>query len=72
MSRAAGYDSPQNLGNFENGRVFVHGAVGLVELSLDEHPLGDALLTVLWQTAVNGPLTREMEETARRVMVTPV
>jgi hypothetical protein len=50
---------------------FVHGAVGIVALELDDHPLGDALLDMLWRATFNEPITPDMERTVRRVLVTP-
>lgn len=51
---------------------FVHGAVGLIELAFEDHPLGESLLDGLWRISFGEPVPRNVTETARRILVSPV
>ncbi len=57
-----------NQNAFREWARFVHGAIGLVELDLEPHPLGEAVLEALWDAAFGEPVTSEMTETMRRVV----
>lgn len=59
-------DDPQSLRQWAR---FVHGAVSLVELQLDDHILGNRLLENLWEAAFGEPATQEMHDLARRVLL---
>lgn len=48
---------------------FVHGAVALLELDVDRHPLGDQLLDSLWRVSFGEQITEEMDRVARRVLI---
>jgi hypothetical protein len=47
----------------------IHGAVGLIELDFDDHPLGDSLLDALWRLNFGERPTADMEELARRILL---
>ena len=51
---------------------FVHGAVGLIELDVDDHPLGEKLLDSLWRISFGEAVEQQMHTIARRVLVTEV
>ena len=51
---------------------FLHGAISLVELDVDQHPLGERLLDGLWRLNFGEPVQEEMHEIARRVLITEV
>ena len=48
---------------------FVHGAVGLVELCVDEDPLGEQLLDGLWRVSFGERISEDMHVIARRVLI---
>jgi len=48
---------------------FVHGAVSLIELDVESHPLGEELLDAVWRASFGEPLSEDMTKTARRILL---
>jgi hypothetical protein len=57
-----------NENTFRDWARLVHGAVGMVELDVERHPLGEQVLDALWHAAFGDPVTQEMTDVMRRIL----
>jgi hypothetical protein len=53
---------------FREWARFVHGAIALIEIDVEGHPLGELVLGALWDAAFGEQITPEMTHLMRKVV----